>query len=320
MGKALRKAIDLRRERAAEKQPLTRSAPEPVARPQEDDPFAEDPLVEDPFAEKQANPRTLPQLLGRGPGKPRARQATVKAPAHTPKRSGKPACRKAGPAVKLRSGEEAIEEALKETTTVHFTQCPLHDIVDHLRDKHRINILIDRRALEDVGFGTDAPITIGPLNVPLRSALGLMLKELDLTWTIHEGVLMITTPEEAETILVTRVYGVADLVTFRDETGEVWEDYDNLIDTICAAIEPTTWDTVGGPGSIAGGTFGTSKALVVSQTRQVHLQVAELLEKLRSIAGKKSFDGQPPRKRRPPEKPRWWPSEPQWPKPSEGFF
>ena len=39
-----------------------------------------------------------------------------------------------------------------------------------------------------------------------------MLKELDLTYVIRDEVLKITTPEEAENELLTKVYPVADLV------------------------------------------------------------------------------------------------------------
>jgi hypothetical protein len=39
-----------------------------------------------------------------------------------------------------------------------------------------------------------------------------MLKELDLTYMIQDEVLSITTPEQAESQLITKVYPVADLV------------------------------------------------------------------------------------------------------------
>ena len=53
-------------------------------------------------------------------------------------------------------------------------------------------------ALEEIGVGTDEPVTINLHNVSLRSALRLMLKKLQLTYIIQDEVLMITTPEEAE--------------------------------------------------------------------------------------------------------------------------
>lgn len=58
-------------------------------------------------------------------------------------------------------------------------------------------------------------------------------------------------------------------------------DFDSLIDLITATIEPTSWDDVGGPGSIA--PFETNLSIVVSQTQQVHEQIVDLLEQLRRM-------------------------------------
>ena len=58
-------------------------------------------------------------------------------------------------------------------------------------------------------------------------------------------------------------------------------DFDSLIELITSTIQPTTWDEVGGPGSIA--EFATNLSLVISQTQEVHEQIADLLEQLRRL-------------------------------------
>jgi len=58
-------------------------------------------------------------------------------------------------------------------------------------------------------------------------------------------------------------------------------DFDTLIDLITSTIAPTTWDTVGGPGSVAG--FDTNLSLVVSQTQEIHEEIVDLLEQLRRL-------------------------------------
>jgi general secretion pathway protein D len=58
-------------------------------------------------------------------------------------------------------------------------------------------------------------------------------------------------------------------------------DFDSLIDLITSTIQPTTWDEVGGPGSIA--EFATNLSLVISQTQEVHEQIVDLLEQLRRL-------------------------------------
>ena len=63
--------------------------------------------------------------------------------------------------------------------------------------------------------------------------------------------------------------------------GAAAADFDTLIELITSTIAPQTWDEVGGPGSVEG--FPTNLSLVVSQTQEVHEQIADLLEQLRRL-------------------------------------
>jgi general secretion pathway protein D len=58
-------------------------------------------------------------------------------------------------------------------------------------------------------------------------------------------------------------------------------DFDSLIDLITKTIKPTTWDGVGGTGSIQ--PFETNLSIVVSQTQEVHEQIVDLLGQLRRM-------------------------------------
>lgn len=58
-------------------------------------------------------------------------------------------------------------------------------------------------------------------------------------------------------------------------------DFDELIELIVSTVAPTSWDEVGGPGSIR--EFQTNLSLVVSQTQEVHEQIVDLLEQLRRL-------------------------------------
>jgi len=108
--------------------------------------------------------------------------------------------------------EQRINQQLQSETKIQFIDTPLEEVVGYLKQLHGIEIQIDTRALEDVGLSTDTPITRNIEGISLRSALRLMLKEVDLTYIVANEVLMITTPEEAEADLITKVYPVADLV------------------------------------------------------------------------------------------------------------
>ncbi|NQT36772.1 MAG: hypothetical protein HQ581_04740 [Planctomycetes bacterium] len=116
------------------------------------------------------------------------------------------------PTEPLRTGTDAILEALQEPTEFMFIEQPLADVADFIEDMHRIPVHIDRRALEDVGISDDTPITFSTSKISLRSALKLTLKPLDLTWIIDAESLVITTDEEAETHLIAKTYDVSDLL------------------------------------------------------------------------------------------------------------
>ena len=185
------------------------------------------------------------------------------------------------------SAEKKILRALASPTQIDFIETPLQDVIDFLKDYHGIEIQIDAKALNDVGIDPTTSVTKNLKGVPLRSALKLILRELDLTYVIQDDVLLITTPEEAETRLSTVVYPVGDLINFHDpKTGEIWGgDYDSLIDLITSTVQPTTWDDVGGPGSIS--PFPTTSSIVLSQTQDVHEQIDALLTTLRRLNGGK---------------------------------
>lgn len=63
--------------------------------------------------------------------------------------------------------------------------------------------------------------------------------------------------------------------------GAALADFDSLIDLIQQTIAPTSWDELGGPGSIQ--PFPTNLSLVISNTQEVHDEIIELLEQLRRI-------------------------------------
>lgn len=195
----------------------------------------------------------------------------------------------------IRSGQAIIEEELAKPTELDFIDTPLSDVIDFLKAHHNIEIQFNSKALADVEIGVDTPVTKHTKGVSLRAAMNLMLRDLNLTWTIRDEVLLITTPEEDERIMTTKVYDVADLLVCKDSNGELWDDYDFLIEVITSVVQPVTWDRVGGPGSIAPSGFGKAKGIAVLQTYAGHSDVAQLLANMRAIA-KNNPDAEPPQR------------------------
>ncbi|MFP6671284.1 MAG: hypothetical protein VB857_07715, partial [Pirellulaceae bacterium] len=108
--------------------------------------------------------------------------------------------------------EQKILDSLDNETVMEFFDVTLKEMVDQLSDRHKIPIWIDEQALDESGLGTDATVNANLRGISLRSALRLTLGSMGLTYVIKDEVLKITTPEQAENELITRVYPVGDLV------------------------------------------------------------------------------------------------------------
>ena len=102
--------------------------------------------------------------------------------------------------------EKKIYQALYTPTQFDFVQVPLAAAIEYLKQLHGIEIQLDRYELEYEGIGTHTPITRSLKGITLRSALRLMLRELDLTYVVEDDVLLITTQAAARKKLKPRVY------------------------------------------------------------------------------------------------------------------
>jgi hypothetical protein len=179
-----------------------------------------------------------------------------------------------------------IEKALASPLSpngLDFTQVPLEEVVNLLQEEYGIPIQVDAAALEATGLDTTEEVTVNLHNISVRSALELMLKQLQLTYIIENEVLMITTPEEAESQLVTCVYDVRDLVRKADSASGTSNpaDFKPLIDTITSCISRNTWrDNGGGDADIRPLQPGL---IVISQTRAVHDDIRSLLATMREL-------------------------------------
>jgi hypothetical protein len=183
--------------------------------------------------------------------------------------------------------EQRLEDALTQRGSIDFAATPLHEVADILSRQCQAPIVVSVKHLEEAGVGADTPITKRLQGLPLESMLRHILDDLDLAHTVRDGAILITTPEDIESRLDSRIYPVLDLVTLPGTSGKdgsrtiAYADWDSLIEVITTTIHPDSWDEVGGPGSVK--EMELAGALVVSQTRDVHREIAHLLASLRRV-------------------------------------
>jgi hypothetical protein len=126
-----------------------------------------------------------------------------------------------------------IREELKKPTTFEFSETPLKDIVAFLKKLHDINIEFDRKALDDVQINPDETLITRQLKgVSLRSALNLVLEQLDLTYVIENEVLLVTTPDRVRARAVPEIFDISAL-------GLKPDDRDALSKAVEMLLTPT---------------------------------------------------------------------------------
>ncbi len=203
--------------------------------------------------------------------------------------------------------EAAIREKLNAKVTVEFIDTTLHEVVNQLGAEHDIPIVIDQLAIQESGarfsgsiFGDTskvfrnpiggiaasktAGVLRGPLitdafrDISLASVFRRVLRPAELTFVVEKGVLVITTPDAAESRLGLQTYDVADLAGRPVDDTEFGVQTDGLIEMITELIQPENWDAVGGRGSIE--TF--RGVLTVSQTQPCQQTLAGFLKAFRA--------------------------------------
>ena len=215
-----------------------------------------------------------------------------------------PAAEQEIPGRKRSAVDEATWSMLEEDVAVEFREHPFEAVLGQLAARGGIDILVVWNDLEAAGVDRDTPVTLVlKSETPLRNALQIILEqagegEVELGFSVNEGVVTVATRELLDQDLYTEVYSVHSLlraaprrylqraqVRQGDEGGPLTvaepspeeQRADDLLDLIRATVAPDSWRTEGGAAAsadIAGG------LLVVRQSGAAHQAIAELLHKL----------------------------------------
>jgi hypothetical protein len=214
-------------------------------------------------------------------------------------------------AAPLAAPRRALDDKLNQPIDSEFVNTPLKDALQFLQDKAGIQFVVKAKKLEEAGVTVDMPVTMSLKNVKLRTLLELILEQLELTYVTKDDLILITTPEEAESPdnMVVRVYDCRELLALPRPPGSIrpktadggrpaapaegsvglegkgakqleTSDAENLIDVIETAVAPESWVNVGGPGAIA----EYKGLLSVSATQNVHEKVERLLNMFHEAA------------------------------------
>jgi hypothetical protein len=188
-----------------------------------------------------------------------------------------------------------IYEALQSQVGMDwgYADSPLSDVVDNIREVYAVNVVLDLNALEEAGLAPDLPITSSLVGVTLQTALEMIFRQHDLAFTIHSGVLIITTKDGADTNLSHETFDVSDFYRETEPSAfvfnPVWsgvrQGKSDLREIVIAVVSPDSWEVNGGIGTLSVIELGGKKLMVVSQTTAGLMQVRRLMRELRITAG-----------------------------------
>ncbi len=222
----------------------------------------------------------------RGEGPPKDTKATAEATAKPPAEAGsKPSDQP--------FGKTTVHEALAATADFNFVDAPLSEVANFVSDHFKINVILDTKALTDAGVTPETAITARATGIPLRSALHLALsgKDLDIIEN-DDNLLKITTADVARSRLTTQIYDVRNFADPVVEFSPGPTTWNRFAEIVTSTIAPSSWSSNGGAGSFA----FIDGNMVVSQTDEIHEQIADMVRMLETAGqlAAKLGDGEVP--------------------------
>lgn len=130
--------------------------------------------------------------------------------------------------------ELTVEDKLNARINTDFVETSLSDVFSVLSEQADIQFYVKAKKLEEAGVALDVAITRSFKQIRLSTFLDLILDELELTYVIKDDLVLITTPEDAESKLEIRVYDCRDLLALSSQSGNA------ALRNKAEAISPTT--------------------------------------------------------------------------------
>lgn len=120
--------------------------------------------------------------------------------------------------------EAAVQEKLsKRLSKVEFEDTPLSDVLTTIGDQIGVDILFNRRALEDAAILPSemrVSLVLKHTDISARTALELLLEGEDLAYRIRDGFIYVETRDAIAEVMEIQVYNVRDLLVEAESRNE----------------------------------------------------------------------------------------------------
>jgi hypothetical protein len=228
---------------------------------------------------------TLAALLGAAP-LARAQATVVRVPEQAPTGDTK--------------AQQVWAKLATQRVSLDFNDAPALEVFKFLRQTSGVNLVVDQTVRADAGLD-EKRVSLEVSEIPLRSALALVLDFVDLVARWRHGVLLVTTPDRARGDTTLQIYDVRDItykltnfagpkielasgsgdsdgggLMFGDEGDDAAPPTtDEIVETVKSALGESA-DAPGCSMAVLGG------LLVARQTAEGHLEILKVLSMLRS--------------------------------------
>lgn len=153
----------------------------------------------------------------------------------------------------ITAADEAVAGLLeKSLPEIRFQDVAFADVIDFLRDTTQANIFVNWKALEAAGIDRNAPVSTRLRNVKFSKVLKTILDSVgggatsQVSYTVDEGVITISTTEDLARNVETRTYDIRDLII-------AIPDFTNAPDFSLTDNGNNTGTGTGGTGGFGGG-------------------------------------------------------------------
>lgn len=175
----------------------------------------------------------------------------------------------------------------RRTVSLEFKNATFAEVLKVLSDETGYQFDLDDLKLSDEGVEVEKlRFNLVAKDWQIKTVLKRLLQPHQLWYVVgdydapSEKIVTITIAVDGSERLTTKIYPVADLVSYRPD-DQVRLTHEELEDRITAVVALDTWDTVGGEGNLV---FDpVSLSLTVRQTRAVHGELEAYLTTLRKV-------------------------------------
>ena len=182
-------------------------------------------------------------------------------------------------AQKMTEKEREILKVLDSTLNAEYSANTFEEVIEHLRKVTKVDIVVDKRALEEAGASYESKITV-KMKSSMRTILKRVLADLNLAYVVKDEAILITSRERASQMTTVRTYYLGDLAGVSNSRlpgfvnqAIAIQNINNLIQNIVSTVDPQSWK-VNNPDAVGVIVFDPiTNSLSVKQSAEMHYKL-----------------------------------------------